>query len=380
MGNDNRHNGLRQEEIEGAPPVVTGAEFHQQRLTETVTVNRHLYQQTRQLEQLLLQQGELLGLFETLLVSLPRHFGFRVAELWLHDPEDALDEIIVGGERYGSYLQLHRDGFDMQELYPVDPVFQCIDATDSRMFEILKSERGIDQALLLPLMHKTHLFGSLHIGMQENALPTGEEESTLLEHLAAMVSLALVQGIERQQMQHLAMLDPLTRIGNLRSFLHEMIREVSRARREDGPFTVLMLEVDEYDELHESYGEVRGHFVLKKVAERISSRLRATDTLARLSRSRFAVLLPGANESLGEDIAERMRVDIEDFAIDDGHGAVLQVTLSIGLATWEPQQFPAVDMAQLARQMESVSTRALADASAQGGNCTAVSRLATLLV
>ena len=66
--------------------------------------------------------------------------------------------------------------------------------------------------------------------------------------------------------------------------------------------------------------------------------------------------------------------------IDDGRGAVLQVSLSIGQITWEPQQFPAVDMVQLARQIEAVGNKALADAKARGGNCVAHSRLTTLVL
>ena len=141
-----------------------------------------------------------------------------------------------------------------------------------------------------------------------------------------------------------------------------------------------MMEIDEFDDLYDNYGQRRGHFVLKKVAERISSDLRATDNLARLARQKFAVLIPGSGEMLGQEIAERMRRDIEDFAIDDGRGAVLQVTVSIGLVTWEPNNYPAVDMPQLARQMESVGKKALETALSKGGNQIAQSRLSTLMV
>ena len=75
-----------------------------------------------------------------------------------------------------------------------------------------------------------------------------------------------------------------------------------------------------------------------------------------------------------------MRGDVEDFSIDDGRGAVLQVTLSVGMVTWEPQQFPALDMAQLARQMETASSKALENSRARGGNQVALSRLSTLIV
>ena len=120
--------------------------------------------------------------------------------------------------------------------------------------------------------------------------------------------------------------------------------------------------------------------MIRKVAERISSNLRATDLLARLGSAKFAVLIPGSGEMVGQEIAERMRKDIEDFSIDDGRGAVLQVCISTGLVTWEPQQFPAVDMPQLARQMEVVGNKALDDARARGGNCVAQSRLSTMIL
>lgn len=368
------------EEIEGAPPAISRAELRERRLTEIVTVNRYLYLQAQQLEHMLLDAPDLQGLLEVLLVSLPRHFAFRVSELWLFDPEDILANLIVGGQRYGHYLQLHHDAFVMQELYSLEPDIELIDATDSRMFEVLKSEHGIDYALLMPLMEGGRLIGSLHLGMQEDGFMLGEQEEDLLAHLSSIISSCFKIAVSRQQISQLTMLDPLTQISNLRGFERDIAREIARARRADQPVSVLMMEVDEYDDLHEHYGEVRGHFVLKKVTERISSDLRATDMMARLSRARLAVLIPGSGESLASDIADRMRRDIEDFAMDDGRGAVLQVTLSIGLVTWEPQQYPAVDMPQLARQMEAEGLRALELARSNGGNQVEVSRLATLMV
>ncbi len=371
---------LQGEEIEGAPPAASLAELQERRLRETITLNRYLYRQGQQLEHMLLDAVDLQSLLEVLIVSLPRHFSFRVAELWLYDPERTLAGLIVGGERYGHYLQLHHDAFAMQELYGLEPDIQVIDATDSRMFEVLKSEHGINSALMMPLMDSGRLVGSLHLGIEEDSYTLSEEDEDLVAHLAAIISCCFKLAVNRQHVSRLIMLDPLTQISNLRGFERDIAREIARARRADQPVTVLLMEIDEYDELYDHYGEVRGQFVLKKVTERISSDLRATDMLARLARARLAVLIPGSGESLGRDIAERMRRDIEDFAIDDGMGAVLQVTLSIGMVTWEPQQFPAVDMLQLAKQMESIGQQALDRALAQGGNSVAPGRLSTLIV
>lgn len=380
MEDEVRQLGVLAEEIQGAPPVLSRAEIRQTRLANVVTVNRYLYQQTQQLELMLLAAADLQALFEILLVNLPRHYSFNAAELWLYDPEDVLANMLVGAERYGQSLQLLNDAFPMQELYELEPDIALIDATDSRMFGILKSEHGIDYAVLMPLMDSGRLIGSLHLGLQGDALIMGEEEEHLLAHLAAIVSSCFKGAVSRQQISQLTLLDPLTHISNLRGFGRDIAREIARARRAVKPITVLMMEIDEFEDLYKYYGERRSQFVIRKVAERLSSNLRATDLLARLGQPKFAVLIPACGEMLGQEIAERMRVDVEGFAIDDGRGAVLQVCLSIGLVTWEPQQFPAMDMPQLARQMEAVGNKALDDAKARGGNCVAQSRLSTLVL
>lgn len=367
------------EEIEGAPPVLSSEEMRERRLTETTTINRYLYLQTQQFEHMLLDAPDLEAVLETLLVTMPRHFGLRSSELWLYDPEGVLAGLVPGGQRYGEHLQLHPDSFEMQELYDLEPDVELIEATDSRMFEVLKSEQGIDYALLLPLTDAGRMIGSLHVGLAEAIIAEGEAEQDLIAHLAEIISVCFKSAIVRQQVSQLTLLDPLTQISNLRGFEKDISREIARARRADKPVSVLVMEIDEYDDLHEQYGERRGHFVVKKVAERISSDLRATDMMARLSRARLAVLIPGSGEVLAQDIAERMRGDIDDFAMDDGRGAVLQVTVSVGLVTWEPQQYPAVDMPHLAKQMETVAVKALNTAQSRGGNQVALSRLSTLL-
>jgi len=380
MTDDFSRGGSQGEEIQGAPPVVSRAELRASRQAEFISVNRYLYQQTQQLEHMLLNAPDLQALFEILLVSMPRHFSFRVSELWLYDPEDVLANLTVGAERYGQNLQLVSDVFLIQELYELEPDIALIDATDSRMFKVLKSEQGIEYALLMPLLDSGRMIGSLHMGLQDDSLDLGEAEEHLLAHLAAIISACFKAAVTHQQISQLTLLDPLTQISNLRGFGRDIAREISRARRAEKPVTVLLMEIDEFEDLYKHYGERRGQFVIRKVAERVSSNLRATDLLARLGSAKFAVLIPGSGEMVGQEIAERMRKDIEDFAIDHGRGAVLQVCISTGMVTWEPQQFPAVDMPQLARQMEVVGNKALDDAKARGGNCVAQSRLTTMIL
>ncbi|MAL95993.1 MAG: hypothetical protein CME40_13035 [Haliea sp.] len=374
------YDGLPVEEIEAAPPVGTASEVREQRVKETVTLNRFLYQVARDLELQLMEITDLHGLLELLLVAAPRYFGFRAAELWLYDPEHVLSGLISSAQRYGHSLQLHHDVFEMQELYPVEPVSVMVDATDSRMFQVLKSDEGIQHALLIPLLDGGRFMGSLHCGFVEAPMPHNAADAEMIEHLGRLVSRCFRNAVSRQQISQLTMLDPLTQISNLRGFEKDIAREIARARRAREPLTVLMMEIDEYVDLYQHYGEIASRFVLKKVTERVSSSLRATDYLARLGDARLSVLLTGTGEVGAREVAERLRRDIEQFLIDDGRGAVLQVTLSTGLVTWEPQQYPAVDMAQLAKQIQSVGVKAVQSAAANNGNQVKVARLSTLII
>ena len=92
---------LQREEIQGAPPATSRAELRERRLTESVQLNRYLYLQCQQFEHMLLDSQDLTSLLEILIFNLPRHFSYRVAELWLLDQDGELGELIGGGERFG---------------------------------------------------------------------------------------------------------------------------------------------------------------------------------------------------------------------------------------------------------------------------------------
>jgi len=384
MTDDSEKKFLGSEEIQGAPPVSSRAEQRERRLAEQVHVNRYLLLQKQQFELMLLAATDLPSLLEVLLFSMPRHFSFQVAELWLYDPENILRDLITGGERYGQHygqhLQLRNEVFSMQELYDIEPDIMEIDAADTRMFEVLKTDHGIDKAILMPLMDSGRLVGSFHWGLSGDSLLSGPAEEDIVAHMAALISICLKNTISREQISQLSMLDPLTRAGNPRGFERDIAREISRASRVRQPLTVLKVEIDEFEDLSRHHGEVTCQFVLKRVTQRVSSDLRATDYMARLSSSNMAVLIPGSGEIVGQEIAERMRSDIENFAIDDGRGSILQVTLSIGLVTWEPEQFPAVDLQQLSRQIQAAADKGLHASQSKNGNRISSTRLSTLIV
>ena len=138
MADDHYSEEAHVEDIDGAPALVSLAELRDSRRRESLTINRYLYQQTQEIELMLLSASDLSALLEILLVTMPRHFACGACELLLFDPEDIMANLLAGSERHGQNLQLCSDIFQMQELYDLEPNLMVIDATDSRMFEILK--------------------------------------------------------------------------------------------------------------------------------------------------------------------------------------------------------------------------------------------------
>ncbi len=156
----------------------------------------------------------------------------------------------------------------------------------------------------------------------------GTAEEVQVAQLATIICACLNSAVSREQSTALTLLDPLTLIGNELGFGKNIAREISRASRAHKPLTLLLIEVDDVNDLYGHYGERSGQFVIKKVAERLFSNLRATDITARLGRSRFAVLLPVSGEMVRLNISERMRNDIGSFTICGGRVAVLKVYYS----------------------------------------------------
>jgi diguanylate cyclase (GGDEF)-like protein len=315
-----------------------------------------------------------------LLNSLPRHFALPACELWLYDPGEVVTRLLDDSSQAWPDLKLMQDAFELDELYESDPQLTVIDATDSRMFEVLKAEEDIAYALLMPLFDEGKLIGSLHWGLEHDASMQGDANNDMVAHLGSIISLCFQNAVNRQRLSRFNLIDPLTEIGNRRGFEIDISREIDRARREQRPLSLLLLEIDQYADLQRYHGTTTCEYVVRKLAERIASNLRSTDWLARFGEARMAALLPGSGAVLAEEIAERMRRDVEDFHIDDGRGAVMYATLSGGVATWEPVRYPARDMHRLARQLETAAEGALRRALRGSGNAVAVARLGPLII
>lgn len=139
-----------------------------------------------------------------------------------------------------------------------------------------------------------------------------------------------------EEIQALARTDQLTGLLNRRGFFELGHREVALAKRFNKPLVAIMIDIDHFKSLNDTYGHATGDVVLREVAQRCSREVREVDVIGRYGGEEFSVLLPEANSGIGEVTAERLRSVVASSAFETEHGP-LQVTISLGVAALNDQ-------------------------------------------
>jgi len=203
-----------------------------------------------------------------------------------------------------------------------------------------------------------HSFGELVSGLQ----------------LSRMQILSLNRGLQTRvddatrrlkeansNLEHIASIDYLTRLPNRRAFEHHMTNALQRRRVEDQFLVLMLIDVDNFKKVNDTYGHAAGDSVLVQVASVLSGYARHGDLAARYAGDEFVVLMPCGSEighKRADDLLQKFRT--EDFMFD---GKSLLITVSIGLVSME--NLRGIDMNDLFRRVDSV----LYKAKDEGRNC-----------
>jgi diguanylate cyclase (GGDEF)-like protein len=202
-----------------------------------------------------------------------------------------------------------------------------------------RREQGIPEILLevgdgpetellrLPLVFEEHLLGILWVwgkGITKSDLP-------ILSIFAKQIGSSLERARLFQEVQSLALIDPLTGLQNRRSLFELGRVEFARSCRTDRPFSCLMLDVDHFKQLNDSYGHPAGDQVLRQVAECARRSIRDVDLIGRYGGEEFVVFLPETDLVTALLVAERLRAAMENTPIKIADRE-LQVTVSVGVS------------------------------------------------
>ena len=149
-----------------------------------------------------------------------------------------------------------------------------------------------------------------------------------------------------EKLRELAVRDGLTNLYNHRYFQEQMEKEFSRAQRYKHHLTLIMIDIDHFKKYNDTYGHPRGDVVLKKVADTLLETVRTSDIAARYGGEEFAIALPETDLKGGVILSERLRKRVEQLELEE-NGQKVNITVSIGLTTWEPGGKPVQGKASI---------------------------------
>lgn len=152
--------------------------------------------------------------------------------------------------------------------------------------------------------------------------------------MAKLCGLAIMNARLFEEIQQLANTDYLTGLNNRRLFFSQAEIEFERSRRYDRPLSAMLLDIDHFKTVNDTYGHAVGDQVLVEVAECCKNSLRIMDIQGRYGGEEFVFVLPETTEAGARQVAERLRQEIADLIIMV-EGQRLNVTVSIGLASFD---------------------------------------------
>lgn len=223
---------------------------------------------------------------------------------------------------------------------------------------ILESSLHVGSWVGSPLLGRERLLGFLSLDKVERNFYS-EDHATSLSILAGHASLALLNSYAFKEVEEASVTDYLTNTYNHRHFQQCLREELSLAQTESEPLSLLMIDLDHFKQVNDTYGHQYGDQVLRILADRFKVELRSSDVLARYGGEEFAVILP-TNIQNAEGVAVRLveRVHNHPFLIDK---TLIRVTVSIGVAAYP-------DHAEDAQELINAADQALYKAKKAGRN------------
>ncbi len=159
-----------------------------------------------------------------------------------------------------------------------------------------------------------------------------EAEQTRLEIILGALIYPLRNALRYQSAIQMALLDPLTSLGNRAALDNALRRELQLAERHQYELSLLMIDVDHFKLINDQHGHSRGDEVLQAIANTIANVCRETDISFRYGGEEFVVLLRKTSEAGACIIGERLRKEISKIAIPQNSQSI-QPTVSIGIST-----------------------------------------------
>lgn len=217
---------------------------------------------------------------------------------------------------------------------------------------------------VFPLIGKTSLLGCIVAHSSSDRL--SEKEISYLDQLSKQSSITIQRANSYAEVLQHATLDALTGLNNRRQFEVRLKQEVSTAKRQEKPLCAMMLDIDFFKNVNDTYGHVVGDCVLKNVAKVIKTELREYDIPSRYGGEEFAILLPYTKLEEAVAVGQRLRQAVEQNKVqilpENKEEPPFDVSVTVSIGVYE---YSTGDTAQ---SLYEKADKALYEAKTHGRN------------
>ncbi len=179
----------------------------------------------------------------------------------------------------------------------------------------------------VPLTSRSRVFGVIELINKLDGTPFTAFDLTLLKTIADFAAIGIEKAYYVQALKRVASIDPLSGLYNRRAFHRFMEREIERSKRTGASLAVMMIDIDRFKAINDTYGHTAGDEVLKECAELLQQCLRKADLICRYGGDEFIVVMPEISREGAEHARDRILADLKDR----NEKAGIRFDVSIGL-------------------------------------------------
>lgn len=309
------------------------------RLESEARRNTRILRESQQRELALLNAESIAGLLRVMLVYLKDSYRLDQVSIVLADPDHDIRHLLMAGgsteaEFPGLIFVDALAGLAPQYVALRQPWLGNYVRSDHAL--IMLDDPAVTSIALIPLTYKAKLIGSLNFGSKDPDRFTALHATDFFAHLGVIASFSLENVVNRARLLRSGFTDFLTGWHNRRYLQLRLKEELARARRDGTTLVCLMLDIDHFKAVNDTYGHAAGDEVLREIALRIEAQVRLSDVAARYGGEEFVVLLPATDTHAARVLAERIRAAISNEPIRINDSNEVTMTTSIGIAATEP--------------------------------------------
>lgn len=245
----------------------------------------------------------------------------RAAHVIGKNAEILVDREIAPGEGITGFVLANRHAIHM-----IDP------ALDFANFHLI-AENEYGSMASLPLMKDERLLGAISIYSTESSAYT-DDHLRMLETISRLAADALANALQHARAESNALTDPLTNLPNARSLYARFEQETARSIRTGKQLQVVMLDLDDFKLVNDTFGHKIGDQMLREVARLVNNYLREYDFLARYAGDEFVALVQDMSGDQVEELCQRIESAIASFQLRVKADHYARVGVSIGAATY----------------------------------------------